>query len=223
MVTSAHQKPKSLADWQEMIWGIYKEKDERDYGIWELLVHVHEETARIDEGRRKESYEESVANIPQLFIWFLAFCSMVNVDLEQAFWSKYHGCCPYCGAFKNCNCIAQEEKLAVWRRDEKAVMPDSLDAWQEMIERIYGRMNRFGGLDKVWAHVHEELSEASRALRLSSHPSDSHELQSELADVIAWFLGFCNWLKINLGDVAYQQYPGVCDTCYQPKCACPKV
>lgn len=218
-----YPKPTSLAEWQAMIWSIYKEKDHRDYTRQDLLLHVVEETANISEGLRKEAVPEILEKIPRLFIWFLAFCSMAYIDVEQVVWRKYHGCCPYCGATKHCFCIAQEAKPEIWHRDDKATIPGSLSSWQRMFDEIYGRLNRITGRDKVWMHFLEELGETSRAFRLSLHPNDSQELLGEIADMFAWLCSFCNRLKVDLGELAFACYPGVCDTCRQPKCACPKV
>lgn len=222
-VSAPYPRPRALADWQSMVWYIYNEKDKRDYTPQDLLLHVFEETAKINEGFRKEATAEILESIPGLLIWFLAFCSMADIDLEQAVWRKYHGCCPYCGAGQHCSCISREAKPTVWYQNEMAIMPISLSSWQEMFKGIYGRLNALIGLAKVWDHLLEELGETSRAFRLSFRPNDSQELLGEVADAFAWLCSFCNSLKVDLSEIAYAQYPGVCDTCRQPKCACPKV
>lgn len=94
MVVSA-RRPVSLREWQEMFRAIYGKKDLRDYTLQDLLLHIQEEAAKIDEGIRKENNADMVAGLPHFFCWFLSLANMAGIDLEKAAWGKYPGICPY--------------------------------------------------------------------------------------------------------------------------------
>lgn len=104
-------------------------------------------------------------------------------------------------------------------RNQGGEVPGDLHDWQEMFLRIYGKINRVAGLIRVWLHVHEELGELSRAFRLESRS----EIEREMADVFAWLMSFCNIFQVKIDEIVWIAYPGVCGTCQQKQCQCPKV
>ncbi len=213
------EQPISLKKWQEMFKHIYGKKDRRDYTPLDLLLHIQEEAAKIDEGVRKEDKMEILNALPHLFCWLLSFCNMVEIELEEVVWEKYQEICPYCGKDKNCMCITEEAKPSEWFRNPDGEMPCSLGEWQEMFRRIYGRINKMAWLIQIWLHVHEELGEVSRAFRLGQ----SSEIKEELADSFAWLISFCNRLDVSLNEIAWKVYPGRCDVCGEEECQCSKV
>lgn len=218
-----HLPPISLGDWQAMVEWIYGEKDRRDYALSDMLLHVIGTFRGIAMGIRKESKEEVLAALPRTFIWLLSFCVMLGVDLERIVWTKYPGLCPYCGATQHCSCIAQQEKPAGLYRNEDGTPPSSLDEWQKMLERIYGRINSIVALTTIGFHFVEELAEVSRAFRFRDSEEGRQELEHEIADVFAWLLAFAIRYNTMLSTLAYDAYPGVCDTCKNSKCTCPRV
>jgi NTP pyrophosphatase (non-canonical NTP hydrolase) len=213
-------KPSSLKEWQEMFQKIYGEKNERDYSPADLLLHVEEEAALIDEALRKEKIDDIPQPFARLIAWLIAFCNMVGIDLEKMVWEKYQGICPYCGREENCMCITytDAQKPKEWYRNPKGKMPSTLNEWQRMFEKIYGKINKMMWLLQVWLHFHEELGELSRDFRL-----ESLKIKEEIADVFAWIVAFANKMKVNLEEILWKQYPGRCDTCDKEKCVCPKV
>lgn len=202
-----------------MFHEIYYTRDKRLYSPADLLLHAFEETAVIAESFRKESQAEIQPAIARFCAWIMAFCNDQHIDLQNAVFSKYHGICPYCGAYQHCSCISAETKPRKWRRDPSAKAPNTLAEWQRMFDRIYGRVNRVAGREKCWLHVHEELGEISQAFRLRQR----NPLRHELADIFAWLMAFCNHLNLHLDDVILAEYPGRCDVCKRSKCKCPMV
>lgn len=211
-------KPVSLRDFQEIFRSIYYDKDKRDYTSADLLLHVQEEAAKIDEGIRKNSRSEIIRALPNLFCWLLSFCNMEQIDVELAIFSKYAGCCPYCGEEENCMCITMDQKPSHWFANPNAYKLVRLSDWQDMFERIYGRINKMNWPIQVWLHVHEELGEFSREFRLGNE-SEAHE---ELADCFAWLFAFSNKIGVDLGESIWIVYPGECSICQAAKCRCPK-
>jgi len=110
-------------------------------------------------------------------------------------------------------------KPKVYEKDPKAKCPTNLKEWQKMFDMIYGPMNKACGLQKCWLHVHEELCEVSGAYRLGKR----RELRNELADLFAWFMSYCNWQELPLGEIVLNLYDERCDTCGKEKCRCPMV
>jgi len=213
-------KRMSLRQLQRMFFSIYGERNERLYGSSNLLLHVFEETAVIAESFRKEDHKDIYPAIARFLNWLLGFCNSEGVDLSDAIFAKYHGACPYCGRPMHCTCISAETKPRKWRRQKKNVMmPDSLQAWQDMFKNIYGRVNKVAGREKCWLHLHEELGEVSRAFRLKERVN----LRDELADVFAWLVAFCNNSGIGLEFAILRHYPGKCDVCGKKQCQCPIV
>lgn len=214
-----NKRPISLRDFQKMFERIYYNKDKKDYTSTDLLLHVQEEAAKIDEGIRKNSKIEIIMALPNLFCWLLSFCNMEGLDIELVIYSKYGGCCPYCGNEENCMCITMDQKPSNW-----IVLPSpqklfSVRDWQDMFEMIYGRINKMVWPIHVWLHVHEELGEFSREFRLKN----DCESEEELADCFAWLFAFSNKMGVDLGKIIWDAYPGICPVCNKAKCQCPKV
>ncbi|MCX6760846.1 MAG: hypothetical protein NTZ84_01975 [Candidatus Nealsonbacteria bacterium] len=213
------ERPVSLRDFQEMFKGIYYDKDKRDYTSADLLLHVQEEAAKIDEGMRKTDKSEIVRALPNLFCWLLSFCNMEGIDAESVIFSKYGGCCPYCGKEENCMCITMDQKSPYWHASPNASRPIAIYGLQEMFKKIYGRINKMAWRIQIWLHVHEELGEFSREFRLRNES----EAAEELADCFAWLFAFSNKMGVDLGENIWIVYPGECSVCRAVKCQCPKV
>ena len=205
-----------MGRWQEMFRSIYGAHNRRFYSAKDLILRLFEEAAIITEALRRESEEEIPSHIACFFGWLFAFCNDQEIDLGRAIFSKYGGVCPYCGQERNCVCISNETKPRAWKKDPAQKMPVSLQEWLQIFERIYGRINKVAGREKVWLHVAEELGEISRAFRFNQN----REIQEELADLFAWLAAFCNLLKINLPEATYSAYPEKCITCNHEVCRC---
>jgi len=215
-------KPVSIQEWQQMFRQIYEAKDQRDYALPDLLLHVQEEAALIDEGLRKideDGRSEIINALPKFFCWLLSFCNMASIDLQTVVSGKYSGCCPYCGKEKNCMCITGNGKPSHWHTAVSFRFPRNLYRWQRMFKDVYGKINKISPLIHIWLHVHEELGEFSREFRLGKKP----EAADELADSFAWLMAFCNKLNVNLAEITWRDYPGKCNVCKAEKCQCPKV
>ncbi len=222
------EKPQSIRQWQGLFFSIYGARNDEIYSPSDILLHVIEEMAELAEHLRKEDRESVVKNIPDVFGWLLAFCNTcepTGIDLENAVWHKYPSVCPYCLQEKNCTCISQELKYKDDRellekyRNRMKQKPFILDGWQQMFERIYGRVNKIKFQVQIWFHLFEEIGEISRAFRLGPRA----ELEAELADAFAWLVAACNKLQISLSEVTWQTYPGKCRTCLKEKCQCPVI
>ena len=62
----------------------------------------------------------------------------------------------------------------------------------------------------------KNVSELSKAIRRK----DTVNIREEFADVFAWTCSLANLLDIDLLDVAFEKYPGICPRCAQEHCQC---
>lgn len=219
------QKPQTLKEWQRVFFLIYGERNTELYQPSDVLLHIVEEMAELAEALRKEHRAEVITNLPDVFAWLSSFCNIVAIDLEKAVWYKYPNLCPYCFQKKHCVCIAEELKYQADKgqlekyRERKEEMPLTLDAWQKMFERIYGRVNKIKFQVQIWFHLWEEIGEVSKAFRLHQRK----ELEEELADCFAWLLAVSTKLQVSLAELTWQTYPGTCRVCHKERCQCPVV
>lgn len=227
MTTKQDAYAMTITHFQEMTDKIFKEKDARDYINEDFVIHLMRRQAAISEGIRKDSKEELLEAIPVFFIWLLSFCNRMEINLEEAVWDKYHGCCPNCGATKNCGCITTEKKPKTWFSNSEAEMPSSLVEWQKMFFHIYSKINNHTTLDRTFSHLSEEIGEVSGAFLFYKYRNGSSKekenLRNELADVFAQLIAVCNHIHLNVIDLAkitYAKYPDRCDVCKETTCTC---
>ena len=124
------KRPVTLGEIQKMFLNIFLLKDLRDYILQDLLIHIQEEAAKIDEGLRKSAITEQINALPIFFCWLLSFCNMAEYDLEAIVWEKYQGICPYCGGVE-CFCKPKQKKPDTWFKNPQGKIPHTLNEWQE--------------------------------------------------------------------------------------------
>jgi NTP pyrophosphatase (non-canonical NTP hydrolase) len=90
-----------------------------------------------------------------------------------------------------------------------------LDAFQELMARIYGERDAARGIEATVAWLVEELGELSRAVR----KGDSAEQLHELGDVLAWLASLANQLDLSLAHAA-SRYAAGCPKCGGSPCSC---
>lgn len=76
-----------------------------------------------------------------------------------------------------------------------------LTAFQQLMETLYGDLDRERGLPASVAWLCEETGELAQAIRKGSREDQLHEL----GDVLAWLASIANQLEISL-DEAAQRY-----------------
>ena len=76
-----------------------------------------------------------------------------------------------------------------------------LTAFQQLMETLYGDLDRERGLPASVAWLCEETGELAQAIRKGSQEDQLHEL----GDVLAWLASIANQLELSLDDAA-QRY-----------------
>ncbi len=212
----------SVEQWQSILDDIYGKRDQR-FGAMHILLHLARSIAkgsRILHAHRHVS-DWRTNNLPDIFAWLAGYANHQDISLADAVWSKYHGCCPYCGRTHNCECIiVGPDKTSPFSRVENATSPASLREMQQMFKAIYGYTNRVhNDLYSIWMHLMEEaVDELPRARRCGDYDAQ----REEMADTFAWLMALCNAPEINLSlaDAVAERYRQVCPKCKGSPCKC---
>ena len=91
-----------------------------------------------------------------------------------------------------------------------------LDAFQDLIERMYSEKDRERGSAATFLWLCEEVGELAAALREGNRADRSEEF----ADVLAWLATLANVEGIRLSEAVAAKYGSGCPGCGQPVCHC---
>jgi NTP pyrophosphatase (non-canonical NTP hydrolase) len=243
------EAPKRLNEWQDMFSSIYCERNKKR-SRESILLRLVEEMSEVSEALREENFTLAQMNLkvddmikrhekvkvlewelPDMFAWLCAFATCVNHKLEDDVWHKYPRLCPYCIENQNCICIAKapEEKPQrgiIAGRIQSAInnekIPSSLNEWQDVLDKLYKKVNRVQEEEVIGFHLQEEIGELSRELRKKMEyvPFDEKDLSDEIADVFSWTIGLASRMSLNMEKITWQKFPGKCPYCDSSKCEC---
>lgn len=88
--------------------------------------------------------------------------------------------------------------------------------FQRTMARAYGAKDAARGIPGTFMYFVEEVGELAEALR----EPDSHDLEGELADCLAWLVSLAELSGVDLAKAALEKYPGVCPVCRAAPCTC---
>jgi len=97
----------SLADFQNLIRGMYHEKDVAR-GIDGTFMWLMEEVGELAAALREGTPEEQAAEFADVLAWLTTIANVADVDLSAAVKKKYGSGCPGCGALA-CTCPDAEK------------------------------------------------------------------------------------------------------------------
>ena len=138
--------------------------------------------------------------LPLLLKRLMVIWDISGIDVAEAAWHKYPGACPYCLSKRNCSCITMKVKPEIRNaevekfRAQRSRMPQSLEDFQKMFKRIFGKINDDLPIENSWLHFVEECGELSEELRCGN----SQGAIEETGDVFAWLIAMANKLGIDL-------------------------
>ncbi|RLG54532.1 MAG: nucleotide pyrophosphohydrolase [Thermoproteota archaeon] len=90
-----------LSEMQQMITEIYGERDKRR-GVNRTFIHLVEEVGELARALRGGDSSEMSRELADTLAWLLSVSSLLGIDLETAFMSRYSNTCPKC---KSSPCI----------------------------------------------------------------------------------------------------------------------
>jgi len=179
--------------------------------------------------------------LAKIFAWYCALCNRLDLNIDEALWTKYPGVCPRCLS-PVCKCAEppdeiQPKRLSALALENSGRRPKSLREWQIMFAHIYrgpsGKKAVSPSRDRlalVFARMAEELGEVAEALSRDAtiDPDAGFVLKNELADFGAWIFALANNLHyvdpkahgVTLADIAWDMYPAKCHRCKEFKCVC---
>lgn len=95
--------------------------------------------------------------------------------------------------------------------------PGTLNEWQTMFSKIYGRHNSKVPFPEIWLHLMEEAGEIAEDLRKENFK----RLSYDLPDVFAWLCAFSNKFNVSLDELVWNKFPAICPYCEQEEnCIC---
>lgn len=91
-----------------------------------------------------------------------------------------------------------------------------LKAFQQHIAATYGDKDSARGIEGTFMYLMEEIGELAEALR----EPDTHDLDGEFADCLAWLTSLAHLADVDLSTVTTAKYHAVCQRCEQSPCIC---
>ena len=88
---------------------------------------------------------------------------------------------------------------------------------QKLIAEIYLERDRRRGAEKTLIWMLSEAGEVADAFLKGTR----EDLKSEVADLLAWLLSFCNLVGIDLEEAILAKYGSGCPVCGSKPCRCP--
>ncbi len=91
---------------QDMMRKIYLERD-TTRGIDRTILRTFQELAELSEAIMKDEGKQEIADeLGDVFAWICSLANLLDVDLSEAFYSKYSDVCSKC---KQSPCVCPEE------------------------------------------------------------------------------------------------------------------
>jgi NTP pyrophosphatase (non-canonical NTP hydrolase) len=91
-----------------------------------------------------------------------------------------------------------------------------LGEFQKHIADTYGSKDSARGIEGTFMYFMEEIGELAEALR----EPDTHDLNGEFADCLAWLTSLAHLADVDLAAVTAQKYHQVCQRCQLSPCRC---
>ncbi|SNB46263.1 diguanylate cyclase [Geobacter sp. DSM 9736] len=241
-MTTSYHKEMSLKNWQNMFKDIYYPAQNYGRSKFEILAYLFKTVGtcsyylfRVQDSQKTQEY------VSKIFSWYCALATRMEVDLEDAIWQKYPLVCPRC-LLRKCECSSSPVpvdpvKLSMISLENSHNRPESLRDWQTMFGQLYRGPNGVANIPHsrerlalIYTRIVEEIGEVSESMRLDPVVDADARLilKNEIADLGAWIFSLANNLHCmdstangaNLADLLWRLYPGKCNRCNEPKCAC---
>ena len=212
----------SIADYQKFVADVYGSSDGEKYSLFDLLSQQERFTLRAIKGIRRDDMEKMRVNLLIISSWLASVANRLNIDLGEALWKRFPGCCSYCGGRP---CACKEKKIK--KRLGKIKMfpgthkPHTMSEAQKEMEIIYPAASR--NLALAGIHLIEEMGETGEAMRryYSSHNKEAFaELEKEFADYLSCIFDVANSNGIDYAAELSKSFADNCNLCHEAPCTC---
>lgn len=230
------EKLESIRDLQEFLSGLYATKNNAQSFEY-LYSFASQNCAYL--ARSVEKNSDPSPYFISSFSWICALGSHLNIDIYDAFYRKFPGCCPYC-LERSCVCSITGKTSLKYKNQREA------SAERENIYRSYTKSakQRIGttastlntiypsnrvlwkthGPSYHFSRLFEELGEVYEAY--CSYKINGEEYKKavaeEISDCIAWLLSAWDieYPKQNFSDAFFDYYAHNCPVCLKQNCIC---
>ena len=93
----------------------------------------------------------------------------------------------------------------------------TIEAFQQLIDRMYSDKDRARGTPRTFMWLSEEIGELASALAEGTR----EQKEEEFADVYAWLASLASLHGIDLAAIGAAKYGGGCPGCLETPCSCP--
>ncbi|MFM2477334.1 MazG nucleotide pyrophosphohydrolase domain-containing protein [Celerinatantimonas sp. MCCC 1A17872] len=172
------------------------------------------------------------------FSWLFALANKLDINLQNSFYKKFPGICPYC-LEENCCCVKTNKKPIEYRPAYKIAEElqakfdvkerfgtKDLSSAAKNISKIYPANNAIWHFAGPWVNcskLFEEVAEIHEAIsKFLIHEKRKENVEEEFADVCAWLLSAwdcCNQNKNIDQEIVNYFYHG-CPVCHSNPCTC---
>ena len=170
--------------------------------------------------------------------WLFGLANKLDIDIQESFFRKYPGICPYC-IEKKCCCLKTNKKPKVHRqawkiveeRDEQFVIVSkfkkmSLNGAAENLQDIYQSNEVIWHFSGPWMNCSKLFEEVAELHEVVSKYLIGEKVQraveEEFADVLAWILSSwsCQYKDLSIDDEIKEYFYNDCPVCLQNPCCC---
>lgn len=217
----------TFADLQSAVGRTYQPVNDRWFDLPDLLAQVGRFTLRSVKAVRRGEFEKqsgdrqaedayrgvALTNLAIALSWFVSTINRLQIDLEDATWSRFPGHCATCSG-RPCSCPASGTAAALAR-------PATISEYQEMFGLIYPPSMR----DRISAAMHlaEELAEYGEACTNYRGRHTDEEFASirvEAADFVSCVAGLFTRFETDLESTLIEMFANGCHRCGGIPCSC---
>lgn len=213
-------KDGSLAQFQELIYKIYAEPDDKLFSVSDLVSNQERFTMRALKGIRKGDDKKLKINLVIAVSWMTALANRLHIDVEKAVWERFPTHCAYCG--KNpCACRKMKPTKRAKAVRNSAEKPGTVAGFQEMFASIYPSKTRT--IEHAGVHLAEEMGELSESVHiyLGQHTKKEYTgIKEEIADYLSCLFGVANSVKFDFALQLAKMYSNNCHDCHKLPCGC---
>ena len=213
-------KDGSLTQFQELIYQIYGEPDDKLFSVSDLVSNQERFTMRALKGIRKCDDKKLKINLVIAISWMMALANRLHIDVERAVWERFPMQCAYCGKTP-CACRKIKPTKRAKAIRNSAQKPGSVAGFQEMFANIYPSHTRT--LEHAGVHLAEEMGELSESIHiyLGQHTAIVYlSIKEEIADYVSCIFGVANSAKFDLASQITKIYHHNCHNCHKLPCSC---
>ncbi|MFH1671606.1 MAG: MazG-like family protein [Candidatus Portnoybacteria bacterium] len=214
------KKNTTIKEYQDFIKEVYGLNNDRFFNTEGMLTQIQRFTTRALKGIRKGDKGKIRLNLLISLSWYNSLLNQLRIKIEEDIWKRFPYSCSWCSNCP-CSCLKIHPKTRKKVRIENSKKPKTLEAFQEMFNKIYPKEKRT--LQDAGIHLAEELGEFSEAISLYRGrrlEKDFEKITIEAADLFSCFMGVFNSMGVNYVEELAKTFSKNCHVCKKAPCQC---